>query len=411
MPLYFWRGRNARGELVEGRTDAKNEVGVADELMAMRISPVLIQPAPTDAEPKRTSWLKQLNTKPITDSDVLMFSRQMYTLDRAGVPILRALSGLQASNAKPAMVELIKEIRSSLDQGRDFATALARHPAVFNHFFISMVRVGELTGKLTDVFLKLAEHMEFERDVRVRIKQALRYPSFVITALVFAIVVINVFVIPVFAKVFAGFNAELPPLTRGLIGFSDWMVAWWVQLVMASVAAVFAIRAYLKTPKGRYKWDRLKLSLPLVGDLILKSILARFARSFALCSESGLPLVQGLTVVSQTVENAFISARIDQMKTGIERGESIASCAAATGIFTPVVMQMIIVGEESGELDKLLYEIAAMYDRETDYSVKGLSSAIEPLLLLSIGGLLLLIALGVFLPLWNLSGAAMGRGG
>lgn len=410
MPVYFWRGRNARGEQVEGRTDAKTDADVADELLAMRISPVLIEPVAVQTNSSRSDWLKQLNQKPVSQQDILLFSRQMYTLDRAGVPILRALAGLQASTTKQSMVELIKGLRSSLDQGRDFASSLSRYPESFNAFFVSMVRVGELTGKLTEVFLKLAEHMEFERDVRVRIKQALRYPSFVVAALVFAIVIINLFVIPVFAKVFAGFNAELPVITRGLIGFSDWMVAWWMQLAVAGVVAVFAIRAYIKTPKGRYKWDRLKLRLPLVGDLILKSILARFARSFALCSQSGLPLVQGLTVVAQTVENMFISTRIEQMRAGIERGESIASCAAATGIFTPVVLQMIIVGEETGELDKLLYEIADMYDRETDYSVKGLSSAIEPLLLLAIGGLLLLVALGVFLPLWNLSGAAMGRG-
>jgi MSHA biogenesis protein MshG len=171
------------------------------------------------------------------------------------------------------------------------------------------------------------------------------------------------------------------------------------------------LRTYLRTPSGRYAWDSRKLKLPIVGEIILKATLARFARSFALSSQSGVPLVQALTVVAQTVDNAFIGSRIEQMRDGIERGESISRCAAATGVFTPVVLQMINVGEETGELDNLLFEIASMYERETDYNIKGLSAAIEPILLAIIGVLVLLLALGVFMPLWNMGQAAMGKSG
>jgi MSHA biogenesis protein MshG len=211
--------------------------------------------------------------------------------------------------------------------------------------------------------------------------------------------------------VFAGFNAELPLITRGLLGFSAWMIKWWSLLIAGSVATWFGVRSYLRTPEGRYRWDARKLKLPIIGEIILKATLARFARSFALSSQSGVPLVQALTVVAQTVDNAYIGARIEQMRDGIERGESISRCAAATGVFTPVVLQMINVGEETGELDNLLFEIAAMYERETDYNIKGLSAAIEPILLAVIGVLVLLLALGVFLPLWNMGQAAQGRGG
>jgi MSHA biogenesis protein MshG len=327
------------------------------------------------------------------------------------VPILRAFAGLQASAVKPAMIELLKDIRSSLDQGRELSAAMARHIDVFGAFYISMIKVGEMTGRLTDVFLRLNEHMEFERDVRERIKQAMRYPVFVLIAMAIAIVILNIFVIPVFAKVFAGFHAELPLITRGLLGFSAWMMAWWPLLLAGAFGATTAVRAYLRTTAGRYRWDARKLKLPIVGDIVLKATLARFARSFALSSQSGVPLVQGLTVVAQTVDNAFIGSRIEQMRDGIERGETITRCAAATGVFTPVVLQMISVGEETGELDNLLFEIAAMYERETDYSIKGLSAAIEPILLAVIAVLVLLLALGVFLPLWNLGQAAMGKGG
>lgn len=417
MALYAWRGRNNRGEAVTGELEAMTEGGVADQLLAIGVAPVHI--ALSTNTPKNANqgaggaqdWWTRLNRKPVVDEDLMMFSRQMYTLNKAGVPILRAFSGLQASATKPAMAELLQDVRSSLDQGRELSAAMARHIDLFGAFYISMVKVGEMTGRLTEVFLRLTEHMEFERDVRERIKQAMRYPAFVMIAMAVAIVVLNIFVIPVFAKVFAGFNAELPLLTRGLIGFSNWTLAWWPLLLALSVGGAMLIKGYLRTPEGRYRWDARKLKLPIVGEIIQKATLARFARSFALSSQSGVPLVQALTVVAQTVDNAFIGSRIEQMRDGIERGESISRCAQATGVFTPVVLQMINVGEETGELDNLLFEIAAMYERDTDYAIKGLSAAIEPILLAVIAVLVLLLALGVFLPLWNMGSAAMGKGG
>jgi MSHA biogenesis protein MshG len=411
MAIYSWRGRNSRGEAVSGQLDAMTEGGVADQLKTIGVAPVHIALAVAAAEEKGEDWWAKLNRKPVVLDDLLVFSRQMYTLNKAGVPILRAFAGLEASATKPAMADLLKDIRSSLDQGRELSTAMNRHVNLFGMFYISMIKVGEMTGRLTEVFKRLTDHMEFERDVRERIKQALRYPTFVLIAMAVAVVILNIFVIPVFAKVFAGFNAELPLITRGLLGFSNWTLKWWPMMIVGAIASFFGIKAYLATPEGRYKWDARKLKLPIVGDIILKGTLARFARSFALSSQSGVPLVQALTVVSQTVDNAFIGARIEQMRDGIERGETIARCAAATNVFTPVVLQMINVGEETGELDNLLFEIAEMYERETDYAIKGLSASIEPILLAVIGALVLLLALGVFLPLWNMGGAAMGKGG
>jgi MSHA biogenesis protein MshG len=409
MAVYAWRGRNALGELIQGELEAVTEDAVADHLLGLGLVPVQIQVAPQVQT--RESWWEQLKRRPVVIEDVLIFSRQMYTLNKAGVPILRAFAGLESSTDKATMVNVLKDVRGSLDQGRDMATSLARHPKVFGPFYVAMVRVGELTGRLTEVFLRLAEHLEFERDTRARIKQAMRYPTFVILAMLVAMVIINLFVLPVFAKVFAGFNTQLPLITRGLLGFSSWTINWWPVLLAGAGAAVFAVRAYLGTTEGRYKWDRRKLQIPIVGPIILKATLARFARSFALSSQSGVPLVQALSVVAQTVDNAYIASRIEQMRAGIERGESISRCAAATGVFTPIVLQMMSVGEETGELDALLFEIADMYERDTDYAIKGLSTAIEPILLVFIGVLVLLLALGVFLPLWNLGQAAMGRGG
>ena len=409
MHSYAWRGRNQRGDVIDGVIDAENDNAVADQLLASGVTPVQISVKGQSLSAPKQDWWQALRASPVDMLDQLVFSRQMYTLQRAGVPILRALSGLQASTAKPALIALLADLRASLDQGRELAAAMARHPSVFSAFYVSMVRVGEMTGKLTEVFLRLAQHLEFELDVRARIKQALRYPIMVIVAIALAMVVINMFVIPTFATVFAGFKAELPLMTRVLLGFSAWTVRWWPLLLAAAVAGVWLLRAWLATPDGQYRWDRLKLRLPVAGPIVLKATLARFARSFALASTSGVPISQALTVVAQTVDNSFIGQRIEQMRDGVERGESISRCAAATGVFTPIVLQMIAVGEETGELDTLLVEIAQMYERETDYAIKGLSSAIEPILLLVIGVIVLVLALGVFLPLWSLGQAAMGR--
>jgi MSHA biogenesis protein MshG len=407
---FAFKGRNGRGELVEGIVEAATSDAVAAQLMSGGVVPVSIEPTSEAVSVAGGgNWLQALLAKPITMEDALVLTRQMYTLQKAGVPILRSLAGLEASTSHPGIVNLLQDVRASLDQGRELATAFARHPAVFSPFFVAMTRVGELTGRLTEVFQRLSEHLEFELDIRARIKQALRYPVMVIFAMAIALVVINIFVLPKFADVFAHFKTELPLMTRILLGFSGWTVKWWPLVLAAGIGAALAWRNWIATPGGRYAWDRFKLRLPIAGNIVLKATLARFARSFALASSSGVPISQAMTVVAQTVDNAYIGARIEQMRDGVERGESISRCATATGVFTPIVLQMIAVGEETGELDTLMTEIAQMYERETDYAIKGLSAAIEPILLAVIGALVLVLALGVFLPLWNLGQAAMGR--
>ena len=407
---FAFKGRNGRGELVEGIVDAASSDAVAAQLMAGGVVPVSIEATTeTTARAGGESWWQALTARPVTQEDTLVLTRQLYTLHKAGVPILRALAGLEASTAHPGIVRLVQDVRASLDQGRELAAAFARHPKVFSTFYVAMTRVGELTGRLTEVFLRLAEHLEFELDIRARIRQALRYPAMVVIAMGIALVVINLLVLPRFAEVFAHFKSDLPLMTRVLLGFSAWSVKWWPLVLAGGIGAVLAWRNWIATAAGRYRWDRFKLRLPIAGDIVLKATLARFARSFALASSSGVPISQALTVVAQTVDNAYIGARIEQMRDGVERGESISRCATASGVFTPIVLQMIAVGEETGELDGLMTEIAQMYERETDYAIKGLSAAIEPVLLAIIGALVLVLALGVFLPLWNLGQAAMGR--
>ncbi|MDP2786438.1 MAG: type II secretion system F family protein, partial [Sulfurimicrobium sp.] len=285
--------------------------------------------------------------------------------------------------------------------------AMRRHPDVFNPFYVSMVRVGEATGMLEEIFLRLFYYIEFEKSTKDKIKAAMRYPTFVIIAMVVAIGIINLFVIPAFAKVYAGFNAELPLMTRILVASSNFTVQYWPLMLMILAGAFYGFRLYVATPVGRYQWDRLKLRLPVVGSIIEKATLSRFARSYALTSRSGVPIVQGLSVVAQVVDNDFMAKKIDGIREGVERGDSILRTAAASRVFTPVVLQMIAVGEETGELDDLMQEIAEMYEREVAYEVDNLSAKIEPILIVGLGVLVLILALGIFLPIWDLGKVAL----
>lgn len=411
MTTFTWQGRKPGGEASRGEIEAESAGAAAALLQANGTILVSLAEKPAPAARASVSLWPGLGNAPVKDEDILIFSRQMHTLQRAGVPILRALSSLQASAAKPSLGAMLGDLRANLEQGHELGTAMKRHTEAFNGFYVAMVRVGEMSGRLTEVFDRLAKHIEFELDVRARIKQALRYPTMVLMAIGIAMLVINLFVIPTFATVFAQFKAELPPVTRLLMAISKFTVDAWPLLLAGGVGLWWGLRAWLATAPGRLMWDGLKLKLPIAGPIVLKGTLSRFARSFAIASRSGVPISRAMSVVAQTVDNAYIAQRIEQMREGVERGESVSRCAAAAGIFTPVVLQMIAVGEETGDLDSLMIEVADMYERETDYAIKGLAASIEPLLLTVIGAMVLVLALGIFLPLWNLGGAAQGRGG
>lgn len=407
MPFFAYKGRNGRGESVQGVLEGADSGAIAGHLFSLGITPLEIK---ASTPPKSGDGLKFGFGKPkVTHTEVLLFSRQMYTLLKAGVPIMGALKGLEESTTNPRFAEVVRDLRESLDTGRELSVSLARHPEVFSQFYTAMVSVGEQTGRLEEVFLRLFNHLEFEKFMREQVKSAIRYPAFVVVTMGIAIVIINMFVIPAFAKVYAGFKAELPLMTKVLIGFSNFMVEYWPFLLAGFVAAVFGARAWVNTAAGRMVWDRVKLRIPIAGPIIQKATLARFARSFSLAFRSGVPVTTGLGMVANTVENVYISERIVRMREGVERGESVLRTAREAGVFTPVVLQMIAVGEESGALDDLTGEIADLYQREVEYELKHLSSQIEPILIVMLGILVLIFALGVFLPIWDLGAAATAK--
>lgn len=407
MPFFSYKGRNNKGELVKGVLEGPDRSSIAKQIFNLDITPVEILPGSAPSTENKLSFDFDLFQERIELVDVMMFCRQMYTLLKAGIPIMSALNVQLTSIRNKSFVKVISEVRASLDSGHELSAALNQHPKVFSDFYISMIRVGETTGMLDRVFLRLVDYLEFEKFMREQIKAALRYPAFVMTAMVVAIVVISLFVIPAFAKVFANMGAELPLMTRVLLGFSDFMVASWPYLMAGIAAIVLFFRAHIGSDSGKYKWDSFKLKIPIAGAIIHKASLARFARTFALSSKSGVPIMSTLTLVAQTVDNAFIAHKVEQMRQGVERGETILRTATNAGIFNPLVLQMIAVGEESGALDDLMEEIADMYQRDVEYEIKTLGSRIEPIMIIFLGVLVLILALGIFLPIWDLGKAAL----
>ncbi|OGI51228.1 MAG: MSHA biogenesis protein MshG [Candidatus Muproteobacteria bacterium RIFCSPHIGHO2_12_FULL_60_33] len=402
MPLFQYKGRNQRGEAVRGHLEAISSDAVAAQLMNSGVIPIDIGVARVREDIFTALRARLAASTRITLTDLSLFSRQMYTLLKAGVPIMQALRGLRESTQNPALAKVIASISESLDTGLDLTSALRRHPQVFSSLYVNMVQVGETTGSLQEVFLQIAVYLEREKDTRDRIKSATRYPIFVVAAIFIAIFIINLFVIPTFAKVYAGFKIELPLATKILIASSNFTVAYWPVIVMTVITAIFSIRYYVRTPEGRYRWHRMKLGIPVVGKVIYKATLGRFSRALAVMMKSGVPLVQGMTVVSRAVDNDYISDRIVQMRDGVERGETIARTAAATGMFPSLVIQMISVGEDTGSVDDLMFNVAEYYEREVDYDIANLSTAIQPILIVFLSIMVFILALGVFLPMWDL---------
>ncbi|MGE0860204.1 MAG: type II secretion system F family protein [Gammaproteobacteria bacterium] len=409
MPQFDYRGRGRRGDLIKGRLEAASRDAVASQLLNSGITPIDIHQAIAEVD-ALAELSKLLATQQPTADDLILLCRQMYTLIHAGVPIAQGLAGLARSARNPVLATTLGEIRAYLESGRELSAALAQHPRIFSSLFINTVRIGEHTGRLDEAFTSLAEYLERDRNTRAQIKSALRYPSFVVAAIVLAIGVLNVVVIPQFAHIFARAKVALPLPTRILIWMSEFSVAWWPAILTAAVVAVMALRSWIATEQGRYRWDGFKLRLPVVGSIVHRATLGRFARGFAMSVSAGVPLPQALSVMAQAVDNEFIGERIRNIRTGVERGDSLSRSATATGMFTPLVLQMLAVGEETGAVDRMLAECAAFYEREVDYEVRHLSAAIEPVLIVVLAAFVLLFALGIFLPMWDLASIKLSAG-
>ncbi len=387
--------------------EADSQEAVAERLMSRGTIPVSIVENKEQKNLADSDISKLLKPTRVKTIDLVMFSRQMYSLTKAGIPLTRAISGLLETTNSRVLKEALEGVYTDLNAGTNLATAFSRHSKIFTSLYISLIHVGENTGRLEESFNQISRYLELEEKTRQRIKSATRYPMFVSLAIVAAVVIINIFVMPQFTKLFEAFDAgELPLPTRILMATSTFFIEYWPYLLIGTFLVIFAFVKYIKTDIGKLWWDQLKLKFPIIGDIIYRALLARFSRTFSMMIRSGVPLINALNIVAEVVDNDWVSKHVHSMRDGVEKGESILVVATRTELFSPLVLQMISVGEETGQLDEMLEQVASFYEEQVDYDLKKLSDYIEPILIVFIGAIVLVLMLAIYLPMWELTSAA-----
>lgn len=398
MPVYQYKASDQNGQTQQGTIEAENENAAAARLQQMGCTPIYL--SPVKAEDKAV--MPVLQRRGVKFADLNMFTRQLFTLQRAGLPLVRSLNAIieQAASLglKKAMTQMVRDIEA----GSTFSAALEKHPAVFNPIYVNMVRSGEVSGRLVETLERLAVLGEHDERIRMKIQGALRYPLIVVVGIIVGFLILITMVVPRFAKLYGSFDAELPLPTRMLLGIEYAVSHFWWLLLILTAALVFAARAWVKTPPGRQWWDSVCLKIPIFGPLTLKMILSRFCRMTGTLIESGVPILQILALVAESVDNAVVSRAVAHLKQSVSEGRGMSGPMKQSGLFPPIVVQMVSVGEETGKLDELLVHVSDYYDEQIDYTIANLVSLIEPFLIFVLGGAVLFMALGIFLPMWDM---------
>lgn len=402
MPVFSYTGRARGGELSSGLMEGDTPDSIAARLLGNGITPIEIGLAKSEGSSDIGRALRQLGFGKPSTSDLVLLSRQMYTITKSGIPLLRGIRGLAASTHNAVLREILEEVLRDLEGGRDLAGCLARHPKIFPPLYVSIIRVGEETGTLEASFRRLAEYLQQDQDMQDRIKAALRYPAIVMCVIAAAIAVLTIFVIPKFEPLFRQLGDHIPWPTLAIMSVSSFALNYWYVVVGGIVASFLAVRRYVGTQAGRFRWDSWKLRLPVIGKLVHEGSLARIARSLSISMTAGMPVIQTLKIIAQAAGNQYMAERVTRLREAVERGDPLSRAAASVGMFPPLVLQMLAVGEETGDISELLDEVAGFYEREVDYALKNLSAAIEPLLIIAVGGIVCVLALGVMLPMWEM---------
>lgn len=395
MPIYEYRARDIKGALIKGTVDGSSMDAIAEQLSSQGYIPVKITE-------KKTSFELPVIFGRVKYEDLIVFSRQLATLVTSGISFTRSLDTLEEQTKNKRLKEVIRSIRKDIEGGSSFSDALSKYPSVFPPLYVSMIRVGEEGGVLDEVLERLASLLEHEAQTRARIKTAVRYPVIVVIAICIAFIVLTSFVIPKFAAIYASAKVTLPWPTRVLILINVIISKYWFLLLGGIAGIVLLIRYYLKTPSGSWQWDNIKLKLPIFGPLIHKTVMSRFSRVFSTLYRSGIPLISSLDIVAQTLGNQVISRAVGEIKNNVREGKGLATPMKTLGVFPPMVIQMVGVGEETGALDTMLNKVSDYYDLEVEYAIRNLATTLEPVLLLFIGGMVLFLALGIFLPIWDM---------
>lgn len=399
MPHYRYKARDKHGKLQTGTVEAGGREAVADQLAGAGYLPVLIEER-EESLLSRPDVLKRFAR--VRPEDLIIFSRQLSTLTGAGVPFLQSLASIEKQTENRRLRDAVVEIKRDVEAGAAFSDALAKHPAVFSTLYVSMVRAGETAGILDTILERLALLAEHEHETRARVKAAVRYPLIVVITLCAVFAFLVSFVIPRFASMFDRFKTALPFPTRVLIGINTVVQHYWYAVLLAAVLIIGGVYWYLRTTAGRRKWDGVKLRIPVFGALFQKVAMSRFARIFSSLQKSGISMLLTLDIAAETVGNVVIARAIEAMRESVREGRTLAAPMEESGLFPPLVVQMTAVGEETGDIDVMLAKVSDYYDRDVDYTLRNLSTLIEPVLLLLVGGMVLFLALGIFLPMWDM---------
>ena len=412
MAQFQYRARNRNGGLVTGTMEAPNREMVGLELGRLGHFPVSIQPL-GDAGGEGTGLSFNVNVEElfarIKMGDLVLFTRQMATLFRAGIPLVGILGSLAEQMENPRMRKVVEKMRQDIEDGLSLSEAMERHPSVFSDLYVSMIRAGEEGGIMDEILHRLADLLEKQAQNEAKVRSALRYPKIVVGAMIIAIVILMWKVVPVFVNMFQQFDLELPLATRILIAVNTFFLENWYYPLVIFIGLMFSFRQYTATPRGREQWDRLKLKLPLLGPIILRASMAKFARVFGNLQRAGVPILDTLEVTSRVVDNVVIGQVIRNLKGSVQEGLGLAAPLKASGWVPALVVQMVAAGEDSGALDEMLIKVADYYDEEVDRAVATLSSMIEPILIVFMGGVVLFLALAIFLPMWDMSKIARPR--
>lgn len=398
---FEYRARDRRGTVHSGAVEGSSSAAVASSLREKGLVPLKI------AERRDSALQKEISIpgfrKKVKPKEVAIFSRQLATMVNSGLTLIRALSILEEQTDSQLLAGIIGDVRGQVERGSSLSVALESHPQVFNHLYVSMIRAGEVGGALDETLVRIADTLEAAVRLRSKVKSAMAYPVVVLVLIVLIVAGMMLFVVPIFENMYADLGGSLPLPTQVLIGISGILTTFWWVFVALTAGAVFLFRRWKATPEGRYVWDKLKLRLPIFGKVVQKIAISRFARTFSVLSRTGVPVLQALDIVSVTSGNALVGRAIDEVKLSVKRGESLAGPLQRHDVFSPMVVHMMAVGEETGAIDTMLSKVADFYDQEVDDTVSALTSLIEPLLIVVMGVVVGGILISLYLPMFNIA--------
>lgn len=400
MPVFIWEGKTSQGAIQKGESEAANEAALRQILRKQNIKPTKVKAKPKDIFENIAFLQPKVKTK-----DLILFTRQFSTMIDAGLPLIQGLEILTNQTENPTLKKILTQVKSDVEGGATFADSLKKHPKVFDNLFVHLVAAGEMGGILDTILQRLAAYIEKNAKLVSKVKGAMVYPAVIGIIAFVVIVVMLVFVIPVFAEMFESFGGELPGLTQAVVNISDFLRGNFFYLAAITAAVVFLFGKWKSTDRGEYIFDKYILKVPVIGDLLRKVAVAKFTRTLGTMISSGVPILDGLDIVAKTAGNRVVEEAIQKTKVSISEGKNIADPLMESGVFPPMVCQMVAVGESTGALDAMLGKIADFYEDEVDAAVDALTSLIEPVMMVFLGGTVGTMLAAMYLPIFKIAGA------